>query len=79
MDFFAYKILWYQLYFFSFGTATETNGCIYLTSTDLCKNSVPGMEPEKSFAEYAKFDIHYDIEAYCKGLVYEYVSCHPWV
>ena len=35
-----------------------TNGCIYLTSTPLCKHLVAGLEPEKTFAESAVFDPH---------------------
>ena len=61
--------------FFRFGTANKTNGCIYLTSTDWCKNLAPGKEPEKTFAEVAKFEYH-DLD-YCKDLKYRSLSCTP--
>ena len=63
--------------FFSFAKANKTNGCIYLTSTDLCKNSATGMEPEKSFAESASFGEHDG--KYCTDLEYHHVSCLSWV
>ena len=49
------------LFIFRFGKANDKNGWIYYTSTEECKNNSHknlGLEPDKSFADCAKYDLH---------------------
>ena len=53
---------------FRFGKANDKNGWIYYTSTEECKTNSHknlGLEPDKSFADCAKYDSH--VRGSCGG------------